>query len=419
MVHRLLRTLLLAGALLPVLLTGTVVLAQVQESRSYRLEEMLGVALQSNPGLQEAASLVTRGRGLQATASAYPNPSIDGTFGPGRTRESLGNTQFFERGVTVSQPLEWPGMRQARQRAAEAGLAGSQAAVDATRLNVLADVKIAFYQLLLAQRNAQLITEALAIVQDFHRGVKARGDAGQARPFETLKANVEVQKVGNDLNHAQHTLVVARSRLNALTGGMLGKSFGVQGDFVSSRRDLNLEDLIASAMEQHPTVHRVRKEIERAGHSIVQERQSLIPFVTVSGLFHQEAAETAYLARFSVPIPLWYRRQGEITVALSAKERAEAEQVRTQNELVAAITESVEEAHAAQDQIEVFEKGLLKQAEETLRIAKISFQQGAASLLEFIDAQRVHRQMLLEYAQARANLSIELARLERWTGELR
>ncbi len=419
MVHRLLRTLLLAGVLLPILLTGTVVLAQVQESRSYRLEELLGVALESNPGLQEAASLVMRGRGLQTTASAYPNPSIDGTFGPGRTRESLGNIQFFERGVTVSQPLEWPGMRQARQRAAEAGLAGFEASADATRLNVLADVKIAFYQLLLAQRNAQLITEALAIVQDFHRSVKARVDAGQARPFETLKANVEVQKVGNDLNHAQHTLVVARSRLNALTGGVLGKHFDVQGDFVSSRPELNLEDLITRAMDQHPTVHRIRKEIERAGHSVVQERQSLIPFVTVSGLFHQEAAETAYLARLSVPIPLWYRRQGEITVALSAKERAEAEQVRTQNDLVTAITESVEEAHAAQDQIEVFEKGLLKQAEETLRIAKISFQQGAASLLEFIDAQRVHRQMLLEYAQARANLSVELARLERWTGELR
>jgi cobalt-zinc-cadmium efflux system outer membrane protein len=223
MVHLLLRTLLLAGVLLPLLLTDTVALAQVQESRSYRLEELIDVTLQSNPGLQEAASLVMRGRGLQATAAAYPNPSVTGTFGPGRTREALANTQFFERGVIVRQPLEWPGMRQARQRAAEAGLAGSQAAVEATRLNVLADVKIAFYQLLLAQRNAQLITEALAIVQDFHRGVKARLDAGQARPFETLKANVEVQKVRNDLNHAQHTLVVARSRLNALTGGVLGK----------------------------------------------------------------------------------------------------------------------------------------------------------------------------------------------------
>ena len=310
-------------------------------------------------------------------------------------------------------------MRQARQRAAEAALAGSQAAVDATRLNLRAEVKIAFYQLLLAQRNAELIAEALAIAQDFLRGVKARVDAGQARPFEALKANVEVQKVSNDLNHAQHALVVGRSRLNAVTGGVLGKNFDVRGDFVSPPLELNLDGLAASARTQHPTVRRVQKEIERAEHSVVQERQSLIPSVTISGLFQQEAAETAYLARLSVPIPLWYRRQGEITGALSAKQRAEAEQVRIQNELVAAITESVEEAHAAQDRIEVFEKGLLKQAEETLRIARISFQQGAASLLEFIDAQRVHRQMLLEYTQARASFSVEVARLERWTGELR
>ena len=417
MVHLLLRTLLLAGVLLPLLLIGTVVLAQ--DSRSYRLNEMIEMALEHNPALQEAATLIDQGKGLQATAAAYPNPSITGTVGPGRTREALRDIAFFERGVTVSQPVEWPGMRQARQRAAEAALAGSQAAVDATRLNLRAEVKIAFYQLLLAQRNAELIAEALAIAQDFLRGVKARVDAGQARPFEALKANVEVQKVSNDLNHAQHALVVGRSRLNAVTGGVLGKNFDVRGDFVSPPLELNLDGLAASAKIQHPTVRRVQKEIERAEHSVVQERQSLIPSVTISGLFQQEAAETAYLARLSVPIPLWYRRQGEITGALSAKQRAEAEQVRIQNELVAAITESVEEAHAAQDRIEVFEKGLLKQAEETLRIAKISFQQGAASLLEFIDAQRVHRQMLLEYTQARASFSVEVARLERWTGELR
>ena len=417
MVHLLLRTLLLAGVLLPLLLIGTVVLAQ--DSRSYRLNEMIEMALEHNPALQEAATLIDQGKGLQATAAAYPNPSITGTVGPGRTREALRDIAFFERGVTVSQPVEWPGMRRARQRAAEAALAGSQAAVDATRLYLRAEVKIAFYQLLLAQRNAELIAEALAIAQDFLRGVKARVDAGQARPFEALKANVEVQKVSNDLNHAQHALVVGRSRLNAVTGGVLGKNFDVRGDFVSPPLELNLDGLAASAKIQHPTVRRVQKEIERAEHSVVQERQSLIPSVTISGLFQQEAAETAYLARLSVPIPLWYRRQGEITGALSAKKRAEAEQVRIQNELVAAITESVEEAHAAQDRIEVFEKGLLKQAEETLRIARISFQQGAASLLEFIDAQRVHRQMLLEYTQARASFSVEVARLERWTGELR
>jgi len=64
----------------------------------------------------------------------------------------------------------------------------------------------------------------------------------------------------------------------------------------------------------------------------------------------------------------------------------------------------------------VLEKGLLKQAEEALRIAKFSFQQGAASLLEVLDAQRVQRQVLFDYAQARFELSVALSRLERAVG---
>lgn len=104
MVHLLLRTLLLAGVVLPLLLIGTVVLAQ--DSRSYRLNEMIEMALEHNPALQEAATLIDQGKGLQATAAAYPNPSITGTVKPGRTREALRDIAFFERRVTVSQPVE-------------------------------------------------------------------------------------------------------------------------------------------------------------------------------------------------------------------------------------------------------------------------------------------------------------------------
>lgn len=386
--------------------------------RGYQLEEIIALALAQNPTMAEAASTVKQSQGQRITAGAYPNPWINGSFGPGTTREAAAGGAFFERAVSVNQPVEWPGMRRARQLAAEAGLAGSRAALEESRLNVLADVKVAFYQLLLAQRDVELTTQALASAQELYRSIKARVDAGRARPFEGVKADVEVQKVSKDLSRAQNTLLVALVRLNKLTGGALGEEFAVQGDFDSPGREWNLKELITRALEQHPTVRRLTKQIEKAEHSVAQERQSLIPSVTVSGGYHQEAAETAYLAQLSVPIPLWYRRQGEIAAALGAKERAEAEQIRTQNELVTAITEQAQEARTARQQIELFEKGLLKQADEALRIARISYQQGAASLFEVIDAQRVSRQMLLEYAQALAAFSIAQARLERWVGVL-
>lgn len=393
-------------------------LAAPSSPGSYGLDEVIALAIERHPSISEASATIAQSRGLREIAGAYPNPSVNGTFGPGTTREQLGNVSVFEKAVRVNQPLEWPGMRQARQRAADAGVDAAHASFNDTRLKVLADAKVAFYQLLFAQRDVELTTEIFGIVQNLFQSIKARVDVGRARPFESLKAGVEVQKVSKDLNRAQNTLVVARVRLNMVTGGALGEDFAVRGDFVQSRGDFGLQTLIERSLEQHPLIGQRKKQIERAGHSVVQERNSLIPNITVSGEYHAEAAEKAYLALVSIPIPLWYQRQGEISAALGAMERAKAEQVRSQNELVTAITEQVQEARTATQQIDVFEKGLLKQAEEAVRIASISYQQGVANLFEVIDAQRVYRQMLLEYAQARAAFSIAQARLERWAGVL-
>ena len=156
--------------------------------------------------------------------------------------------------------------------------------------------------------------------------------------------------------------------------------------------------------------------VEQAEFTTVLERESRIPNVTVHGNYYRAAGDESIIAGLSVPIPLWYQRQGEIESALGAKYRAEAERLRVQNELTQTITQHVQEVRTASEQLQVFETGLLKQAEQTLRVARISFQQGAASLLDLLDSHRVYRQTLLEYVQARADLSIALARLERAVG---
>ena len=74
------------------------------------------------------------------------------------------------------------------------------------------------------------------------------------------------------------------------------------------------------------------------------------------------------------------------------------------------------DARTTAELIDVFNKGLLIQAQEALRLAQFSFQQGASSLLEVFDAQRVQRQIQMDYVQARYDLSVSLARLERAVG---
>lgn len=408
----------LSAWIVPLIVAAEVTPAGEPGPGSYGLDEIITLALERNPAVAAAGGGVKQRRGERVTAGAYLNPSISGTAGRGAITDPRTGVAILEHRVTIEQPLELPAKRRARLNAAEAQLAGAEAELQDARLTVQSETKVAFYQLLLAQRDLELSTQNLSINREIFQMIKARVDAGQARPFEAVKANVELQKAEKELSRAQNVVLVVRVRLDTLTAGALGKTFSVSGDFRSLREELSLDQLTVPALESHPRIRLPEKRREQAEYTIVQERESRIPYIAVSGTYNREAGNEDFLMGLRVPLPLWYRRQGEIEAALGARERAEAERRSAQNELVNAITQHGQEIRTAGQQIQVFEKGLLKQAEEALRIARLSFAQGAASLLEVIDAQRVYRQILLEYAQARADLSIALARLERWTGEL-
>ena len=415
MIARIVFLLCLGGATVCFNLSGAMTWAEEPRTTTYSLPGILALALQHNPTVAGAEGLVKQSHGQQIAAGAYPNPSVSGSAGRGAIRDPSTGVRVTERTFTVEQPLEWTSKRQARQDAADAGVAGASAALEDTRLALLADVKVAFYQLLFAQRDVELAAQNVSSVEEVLRTVNARISAGEATSFDNMKAAVEVQKARKEVSRANNALLVSKSRLNTLTAGSLGKQFAIQGDFQRTNEAVN-PDVLAQAVEQHPAIRRQSKLAEQAEHTLRFEREARMPNISLLGSYHREAGDESLTAGLSVPLPLWYRRQGEIQTALGAKHRADAERLRAQNELEQAITQYAQEVRTAQDQLQVFETGLLKQAEQTLTVARTSFRHGAATLLDVLDAQRVYRQTLLEYAQVRADLSIALARLERSLG---
>ena len=384
----------------------------------YTLNQVVQLALLHNPLMNGAEAVLEQTQSQRVSAGAYLNPSLTASAGRGSIRDPSNGVSVTERTITVEQPLEWLGKRAARQRAADAGVAGALAGMEETRVILMADVKGAFFQLLFSQQDAQLAKENLKTVEDLVKLVSARVSTREAPKFELVKATVELQKSRKDLARADNALLVARARLNTVTGKVMGDRFAIQGTFEPIRTGMDLQALMEQGLNQHPTVRRQQKAVEQAEFTIEQERASRMPNVAVIGQYHREAGDESFTAGLSVPLPIWYRRQGEIGAAMGMHRRAQAERLRAQQELEQTITQHFQEVQTAQEQMQVFEQGLLYQAKEALDIAQFSFRHGVASLLEVIDAQRVYRQTLLEYAQARADHSIALAQLERSVGGL-
>lgn len=388
---------------------------------TFALPEIIGLAMERNPVIAGANAVIDQSTGQRTAAGAYPNPTVHGDAGRGYLRDAGALAGDIPSSATeymagFSQPFEWPAKRAARQRAAEAGLAGASVGLVETRLNLASDVKVAFYDLLLAQRDLELAKNNLSIVEDVRRVVGVRVRLGEAPQFDLIKAEVEVLKANQAVTRGENTVRVNRVILDTLTAGALGRSYAVSGDFLAFPGGLDLERLTARSMQEHPTIQRLARSIDQADRTIEFERQNRVPNVSLNTSYTREYGREGFDVGLSVPAPLWYQRQGEIAGSLGAKRKEEAELLRTRNELLRQINQYYQDAQTTAKLIEVLEKGLLRQAEEALRIAKFSFQQGAASLLEVLDAQRVQRQILFDYAQARFELSVALSRLERAVG---
>ena len=391
--------------------------AQAKEQMpTFDLDRIIDLALERNPTIAGAQSVIEQNEGRRTEAGAYPNPTIGAQTGNAALRDPSTGTRLNEYGVTVYQTVEVPGMREARQDAAAAGLAGATVGLEEAKLNLIAEVKGVFYDLLLAGRTVDLLQQNLEIVQEVARIVKARVRSGEGPQFEAVKADVEVLKAKQEITKAKNAVRVKQVGLDTLTAGALGPRFSLQGDFRSLPARLSPENIASRDLTHHPILKRQEKLVEQAEFTVDKERQGRVPNVTLFGGYAREVGREAVVAGVSLPTPLWYRQQGHIATALGAQRKEEAELIRAKNDLARAINQHAREAETAQEQILVYEEGLLKQAQEALRIAQLSFRQGASSLLDVLDAQRVQRQITVDYNLARFELSQALTRFERAVG---
>ena len=389
--------------------------AKEGHARAYTLQEIIDLTLTHNPTIEVGKGLIDQKTGEEQTAHAYPNPEFSVQSGRGKVRDPRG-ISLIERYFTLSQPLEWPGLRTARQQAAEAGIKSAQANFEVVQVNVRARVKRTFYELLLAQTIADLASRILSTVTDFEGAVKRRVESGEAPPFEGVKVKVELLQTKKQVEEAKGKVRIIKAALDQVTAGHLGEEFAIQGDFQLQKTNLDEKQLVEMGLQQHPEIQKFHKLIEVAHAQYDQERHARVPNVTISGAYQRDAGREGFVGGLSLPLPLWNQRQGDIARALGLRRQAEANLQQVKNALKRGIAEQVQLSKTAATQIKTFEQGLLKQAKEAVRIARTSFKFGEASLLDVLDAQRVLWETFQGYAQARFELSVALTELERLVG---
>lgn len=387
-----------------------------EEKKVFTLDELLSIAIDVNPSTAIFKANLEASKGEAISASAYPNPEVNIEGWRGKSLETGASKDEYSLGI--GQPIEWPAKRSFRKKAAMSVVEASEKELDDFRLQLRAEVKKAFFRLLKDKKILDTARENSKIAGELLKTVELKVKVGEAPEFELIKAKVEMLRTDKELKRASNTIAASKAILNGVLGNTLKGDFDIEGAFNVSKKKYELQALLSNAMEKHPLVLKAKKDAEAKGYSLERERASVFPDVTVKGFFNKEIDKDSYRVGLSVPIPFWYQRKGEIATAFAEKMKADAEVYRTKTALAKSITEEYQNYTIALDQIEVFDKGLLQEAEEALRIAEFSYRHGESGLLDYLDAQRVYRLTFIEYYQSLFELESSLATLETVAGGL-
>jgi cobalt-zinc-cadmium efflux system outer membrane protein len=376
------------------------------------LYEAIVLAEQYSPTLKVASMQREGAQASLDTARAFPNPDIE--FGSGNSNLLPPTAQRGRNSaLTISQAIELPGFRSARQRAAEAGFISGSALLEDTRINLYAQVKLAFFEILRRQDEATLTAENHALLLQIRNRVKLRVEVGESPRYELVKAEAESLTAESAANSAEIRVVQAKYKLRALLAAPLDEQFEIAHSISTTTTLPTLVQLRGELLENQPLLKFATAETERADAKLAQERSLRIPQPTLKWGAERHPDVNLWRVSVALPLPLWNQRAGPIGEAYANRERASAEQERIRFSLLSELDQAYGRYQIASRQLNVFETGLMRDAEAALKVAEAAYRYGERGILDYLDAQRVFRSTRMDYVNARYELQFALIDIER------
>jgi outer membrane protein, heavy metal efflux system len=356
----------------------------------------------ANPTLQAGQIGVDEFRAEEITAYLRPNPTLNlladqiNPFPGGTPHSTFG---YLEPVATVNYLHERQHKRELRLESAEkaTGIAvSSQTDLDRTLIFTL---RMAFVQALQEKAVLELAKENLAYYDHVLDVNRERYKAGDIAQVDLDRLEIQRVQYESDLQTAEVNLRTAKIQLLALLNDRTAlDQFEVTGPFDFSTQLVPLNDIRQTALDTRPDLKAALQAVDKAktDHKLAVANGSTDP--TFGFDFGRNPPIDQYFG-FSVntPLRIFDRNRGE-------KQRTELDIGRNERLADAAraqVFSDVDSAYAMVDNniilLQPYKDRYLKQAERIRDTISFSYQQGAASLLDFLNAQADYRSVQLNY----------------------
>jgi outer membrane protein, heavy metal efflux system len=386
------------------------------------LDQAIDLALAQNHSLKATRTQIPQSEAQEITANLRPNPTFgaDTQFVPffspqDFSGENLNQVQQFDLGIGYL--FERGQKRQRRLQAARDQTAVTRAQVADAERTLAFNVGQQFVSVLLAESTLQFALEDLKGFQQTVDIGETQFKAGYISEGDYLKIKLQLLQFQSDVSSARLAKMQALVSLRQFLGyNTVPANFDVVGDLAYQPLKANLEDLQMKAMRERADYRAAELGISAAQSQITLAKANAK--VDVNGTYdftHVSGENTASIfANFQLPI--FNRNQGEIARTKYALTQAQEQQLAASDTVLSDVNNAFQALRSNEEVVQLYAGGYLKQAQDSRDINEYAYKRGAASLLDFLDAERSYRSVQLAYRQALASYMTALEQLKEAVG---
>jgi cobalt-zinc-cadmium efflux system outer membrane protein len=386
------------------------------------LDEAIQMALQHNHSLVAARTVIQQNQAGETTANLRPNPVLLGDsqflpiFQPSQfSTDYLDNTAQFD--VGLSYLFERGKKRQHRLQAAKDVAAVTRSQVSDNERTLSFNVASLFTNVVLAESNLELANQDLKSFQETVNISEERYKAGDTGEDDLLKIRLQMLQFQMDVSAAELSRVQALSDLRQLLGyESVGPDYDVSGSFDYQAVKGNLDDFLAKALANRPDLQASRLEVNAANSQLALQKSIAKRDVT-GQVSYTHIGSINDLSLFGqIQLPIFDRNQGEIARAGFAVTQAQELERLASGQVLTDVRDAFESLRANDQIVSLYRSGYLENAQQSLDITEYAYKHGAATLLDFLDAERSYRATQLGYRQALASYLLALEQLREAVG---
>ncbi len=399
------------------------------EEKPLRLKDLIDEALANSPLKKSAQYEADSQKAQIGPSGAYEDPMI-AFEAKDYPVDTLSRRRFGMTGneVSVSQKVPFPGKLTKMRSATRKEYESKDSSFNHTQLQVIRDVKRGYYELFLAYKKHEILVEQKKLIRQLIAVARSRYAVGKVPQAELLNFQIEGGELTGELLASEREVKVKMAGLQYVLGREKEKLQGRPGDI--SRTRFNTEKMtqaivLEKALEKNFVLKASQAMRDAASDKLTYAKLSFLPdFELMAGYTFREPSPgdpgTDFVSgKIGLSVPIWFltKQVEQVKGAQAQKAKVEAELQTERTRLAQDVRSTYAELLQAQQNIDLYENGILPLARQAVGSGKSAYLTGRLDYLSLLNLIRTRFQTEYVYNESLVAYETKIAELEVLMGE--